>query len=209
MKTNPTLFYGIIVEQTGPEVWVVSCFVSRILLSAWFAWCLVFVSGISMGRCHTGYTRSVGESLRTPSEASAIHPTHFSFYCMHECALSACRLVHKWMDEGLNPKWITNKPMDWINVGSCCCNAVLSKIGGVGFACESCPMLGFCTRKKTNFWVFSSSWGVFSVCGFCDSAFQSFKCVCGALTHVCIHKAHFLSSPRLAQLFCLYCTLVW
>ena len=47
------MVYGIIVEQGGPEVQVVSCLVSRIiLLSAWFTWCLVFVSRI--GRWHTG-----------------------------------------------------------------------------------------------------------------------------------------------------------
>jgi len=58
--------------------------------------------------------------------------------------------------------------------------------------------------------VFSSSWGVFSVCGFGHSALQSFKCLCGTWTHVqCIHKAHFPSSPRLAQLFCLHCPLLW
>ena len=51
MKTYLALFYGIIVEQTDPEVLFnsfskgVSCLVSRILLSVWFAWCLVFVSG--------------------------------------------------------------------------------------------------------------------------------------------------------------------
>ena len=37
--------------------------------------------------------------------------------------------------------------------------------------------LGFCTKIKTNFWVFSSNGGVFSVCGFGHSALQSFKCV--------------------------------
>ena len=31
-------------------------------------------------------------------------------------------------------------------------------------------------------------------------------CVCGVWTHVCIHKAHFPSSPRLAQLFYLHHT---
>ena len=42
------------------------------------------------------------------------------------------------------------------------------------------------------------------------SGLQSFKCVCEVWIHVvCIHKTHFPSSPRLAQLFCLYCTLAW
>ena len=52
MKTYPALFYGIIVEQSDPEVCYltvfskgVSCLVSCILLSAWFGWCPVFVSG--------------------------------------------------------------------------------------------------------------------------------------------------------------------
>ena len=56
---------------------------------------------------------------------------------------------------------------------------------------------------------FSSNGGVLSVCRFCHSALQSFKCVCGAWTHVCIHKGHFPSSPPSVQLFYLHCTLVW
>ena len=73
-------------------------------------------------------------------------------------------------------------------------NAVLSKFGGVGSVREVILcMLGFLPKK---FWVFSSNEGV--PCGFCHTALQSFKCVCGAWTYVCIHKAHFLSSPRSA-----------
>ena len=44
MKTYPALFYGIVVEQSDPEVVLskgVSCLVSHILHSAWFVWCLV------------------------------------------------------------------------------------------------------------------------------------------------------------------------
>ena len=33
--------------------------------------------------------------------------------------------------------------------------------------------------------------------------------VCVSSMHVCIHKACFPSSPHLAQLYCLHCTLVW
>ena len=42
-----------------------------------------------------------------------------------------------------------------------------------------CPMLGFCTKRKKNFQVFSisSNGSVFSVSGFCYSALQSLKCV--------------------------------
>jgi len=40
--------------------------------------------------------------------------------------------------------------------------------------------------------------------GFCHSALQSFECVCVERGHVCIHKAHFPSSPCLTQLFCLH-----
>ena len=52
VKTYPALFYGIIVKESSPEVQVVSLLVSCVLLSAWFAWCLVFISG--MGCWHTG-----------------------------------------------------------------------------------------------------------------------------------------------------------
>ena len=63
---------------------------------------------------------------------------------------------------------------------------------------------------RVNNRVFSSNVSVFSVCGFGHSDLQSFKCVCGVWRHVvCIHDAHFPSSPDSAQLFCLHCTLVW
>ena len=46
VKMYPVLFYGIIVEQSGPVFSKgISCLVSRILLSALFALYLVFVSG--------------------------------------------------------------------------------------------------------------------------------------------------------------------
>ena len=53
--------------------------------------------------------------------------------------------------------------------------------------------------------------GVFSACGFCHTALQSFKCVCVCVErwHVCIHKAQFPSSPHSAQQFCFQWTLVW
>ena len=45
---------------------------------------------------------------------------------------------------------------------------------------------------------------------FSFAVLQMCVCVCGAWTHVvCIHEAHFLSSPRSEQLFYLHCTLVW
>ena len=64
---------------------------------------------------------------------------------------------------------------------------------------ESCPMLGSHKKKKKK-----KKGSAFSVCWFCHSALQSFKCVCvcvcGAWTHVCIHKAHFPSSRCSGQL---------
>ena len=176
------------------------CVVSGVLFQGWDVGTL----GNTLSGCVTQYPR-VG-----PSEAWAIHPTHLSFYCMHKWALGACRLVHKWMDEGLNPKWITNKPTDWINVGSCCCNAVLSKIGGVGFVCESCPMLGFCTKiKQTS--GFSQIVVVYSVFVGFVTQLSSPSNVCVERGHTCVYtKLTFcLHHARLAHLYCLHCTLVW
>jgi len=62
-------------------------------------------------------------------------------------------------------------------VGSCCCNAVLSKVGWVGFVCES--MLGSPNNTKNG--------SAFSVCGFCHSALQSFKCVCVERGNTCAY----------------------
>ena len=58
------------------------------MLSGWFAWCLVFISGelllvmsdvVGLGRDGTlayWVTHSVGVSPRTPWQAPGIHPTH-------------------------------------------------------------------------------------------------------------------------------------
>ena len=73
-----------------------------------------------------------------------------------------------------------------------CCNAVPSKVCGVSFAVKVGRVL--------------HSVFVGLVTQLCS---PSNVCVCGVWTHVCIHKANFLSSPRSAQLFCLHCTLVW
>ena len=82
----------------------------------------------------------------------------------------------------------------------------------LGFAVNVIVLCWEVARKKNNqLEVFSSNGGVFSVCGFCHLALQSFKCVCAECGHIlcaCIHKAHFPSSLHSAQLFCLHCTLV-
>ena len=94
-------------------------------------------------------------------------------------------------------KSITNKCMGWINATHKC----KLKIAVMQFY-PSLVVLGLCVKLSyarvlpKKFWVFSSNEGV--PCGFCHTALQSFKCVCGAWTYVCIHKAHFLSSPRSA-----------
>ena len=73
-------------------------------------------------------------------------------------------------------------------VGSCCYNAVPSKVCGVGFAVK--VVLCYCFAQKLKL-VFSSNGGVFSVRRFGHSACSpSNVCVCGAWTHVCIQKAH-------------------
>ena len=71
------------------------------------------------------------------------------------------------------------------------------------------PMLGFCTKPKTNFWFFSRNEGVFSVCGFAHSALQFFK------INVCVERGHTCAYIKLTSVFTklgtfyLYCTLVW
>ena len=85
--------------------------------------------------------------------------------------------------------------------------AVMLKVGRVGFVCESCPMLGFCTTIK-KFQVYSNG-GVFSVSGFCYSALQSFKCMCVWSVDTRVHTQSSLSVlTHSAQLFYLHCTLV-
>ena len=68
----------LIVKQSGHEVQVVSCLVSYILHSAWFAWCLVFC--FRDGTLAHWVTHSVAVSSgphSRPPEACAIHgPTH-------------------------------------------------------------------------------------------------------------------------------------
>ena len=105
--------------------------------------------------------------------------------------------MDKWRAQELWANWksITSR---CINV-SYCCNESIEGMW-CWLCCKSCcSMLGLCF------------WGIFSVCVFVHSALQSFKCVCVERGHthtVCIHKAHFPSSPHSAQLFCLHCTLV-
>ena len=56
---------------------MVSHLVSRILPSAWFAWCLVFVSGMDVGTLGNTLRGCVTQDPRVaPSKACAIHPTH-------------------------------------------------------------------------------------------------------------------------------------
>ena len=79
---------------------------------------------------------------------------------------------------------------------NCCCNAVLSKVGGVGFVCETQTYDRVLHKtKKTS--GFSQVMGVYSMfVGFVTQLCSpSNVCVRG---HVCIHKAHFPSSPRSA-----------
>ena len=59
--------------------------------------------------------------------------------------------------------------------------------------CESCPMLG--SHKNTGF---SQIVGVDSVfVGFVTQLCQMCVCVCGAWTHVCIHKADFSTTLQI------------
>ena len=61
MKTYPTLFYGRFVEQSGPEVVLNSFQWSGIsvwgshMLSAWFGWCPMFVSGKLVYTCYVSW----------------------------------------------------------------------------------------------------------------------------------------------------------
>ena len=72
---------------------------------------------------------------------------------------------------------------------------------------------GYARKKKKKALGFSSNGGVFSVCGLIlplsFAVLQMCVCVWSVDTHCGIHKAHFSSSPCLAQLFCFHCTLVW
>ena len=103
--------------------------------------------------------------------------------------------------DGMLAHWITHSVGVSLRTPGYCCNAVPSKECGV--CCEGCPMLGFCTEIKTIFWVFSSNGSVFSVCVF--GQLCSSSNVCGAWTHVCIHKAHFPSSTTRHILSSLHC----
>ena len=47
------------------------------------------------------------------------------------------------------------------------------------------------------------------VCSLGFAVLQMCMCERGHTHTVCIHKAHFPSSPHSAQLFCFHCTLVW
>ena len=92
-------------------------------------------------------------------------------------------------------------------VGSCCCNAVPSKVCGVSFAVKVVVLYqGFAQKKKLQ--------------GFCVySVFVSFITQLCSPSNVCVehghmlcaqlHKFSFRPSPCSAQLFCLHGTLVW
>ena len=55
----------------------------------------------------------------------------------------------------------------------------------LGFAVNVIVLCWEVARKKNNqLEVFSSNGGVFSVCGFCHLALQSFKCVCAECGHI-------------------------
>ena len=53
---------------------------------------------------------------------------------------------------------------------------------------ESCPMLGSHKNEKKK------NGSAFSVCGFCHSALQSFKCVCVC---VCVERGHTCAYTKL------------
>ena len=72
-------------------------------------------------------------------------------------------------------------------VGSCCYNAVPSKVCGVGFAVK--VVLCYCFAQKLK--LVSQVMGVYSVfVGLVTRLAVLQMCVCGAWTHVCIKKAH-------------------
>ena len=71
-------------------------------------------------------------------------------------------------------------------VGSCCCNAVLSKCVVLALLWKLLSYVRVLCNIK-NFQVFSSNWGVFCVCWFCHWALQSFKWVCVDCGHMCTY----------------------
>ena len=111
-----------------------------------------------------------------------------------------------------NPKSITSKCMGGLGLNKCKLKIVCSCCCNAGFCCGGCcPMLVVC--KKHTLGVFSSNgfWAVFVGCMVTQLCSPSNVCVWGGvwIDVVCIHEAHFPSSPRLGQLFCLHCTLVY
>ena len=94
------------------------------------------------------------------------------------------------------------------NFGSCCCNAVPSNECGV--CCESCPMLGICTKTKTNFWV-SQVRGVYSVFVGLVTRLCSLSNACVESGHTlwayiklafCLHQARHILSSLILVWFC-------
>ena len=133
--------------------------VSRVLLSAW---CLFH--GWDIGTLDNTLSGCVTQDPRVgSSEACAIHPTHL-VVCTSETYCCACRLVHKWMNEGLmtlwdNPKLILSKCVSCINVSWKYLAAVA--VMQLHWRCVVltllCPMLGVCIQCL---WVWSASFAV-------------------------------------------------
>ena len=102
------------------------------------------------------------------------------------------------------PKLITSKCTSCMNV-----NLKLLAAVAVMQSYPRLVVLGLCVEvvlsarvlhNNKNFRV-SQVMGVYSVLVGFVTPLQSFKCV-WSVTHVCTHKAHFLSSPCLVQMFC-------
>ena len=84
---------------------------------------------------------------------------------------------------GQPKKCIASKCKGWTNVfvGSCCCNAVTSKVCDVDFAVK---VVVLCYRALKNFWVFSSK-GVYSV-------FVGLVTQLCSPSSVCVERGHML-----------------
>ena len=86
--------------------------------------------------------------------------------------------------------------------------AVMLKVGGVGFVCESCPMLGFVHDKK-NTSRFSQVMGVYSVfVGFVSQLCSFFKCVCVERGHTWVYTK-LTSRLHHARHSCSIFTVLW
>ena len=101
-------------ERSGPEAprQVVSHWVSCVLLSVCFTWCLMLFQGWDVGTMCNTLSRCITQDPRVgPSEACAIHPTWplCLVACMNQAYCCACRLVHKWINEALRSLWAKPK----------------------------------------------------------------------------------------------------